>query len=145
MTSPTPRARGTRRPRRAHRGWPRRGARRAGITIVELVVAILVLTTGLLALATTGTVVVRQMRHGTLQTVAAAMVQSRFDSLAGINCANLPLTASGTHQARGVRERWAMHDGDNVRFLFDTVTFEGRPRPLVYQSIIPCRNVVVTP
>lgn len=118
-------------------------ARRHGFTIVELIVAILILSTGLVALAGTSTYVVRQMAGGSLQTVAATMVQSRFDSLTSVKCANLATTAAGTkgtNISRGITERWAVVDGVNVKFLYDTVTFAGRTKPLVYRSLIHCRN-----
>ena len=127
----------------------RRSARRTatsprrGFTIVELVVAILVLTTGLIALAGTSTFVLRQMTGGTLQTAAAAMVQSRFDSLSSVRCSTLATTAagtSGTSTVRGITERWAVVDGVNVKVLHDTVTFAGRAKPLIYRSLIHCRN-----
>lgn len=127
----------------------RRAARRSatsprrGFTIVELVIAILVLSTGLIALAGTSTYVVRQVGRGTLQTVASTMVQSRFDSLSSVKCSSLATTAAGTrgvNVARGVTERWAVVDGVNVKVLHDTVSFAGRVKPLVYRSLIHCRN-----
>jgi hypothetical protein len=40
----------------------------------------------------------------------------------------------------GVTERWSIEDGDDIKTLTDSVTFSPRTRPLVYRSIIPCRD-----
>ena len=133
------------RPERRARRSARRSATspRRGFTIVELVVAILILSTGLLALAGTSTYVVRQMAGGSLQTVASTMVQSRFDSLSSVKCTTLATTTAGTkgtNHARGVTESWAVVDGANTKILYDTVRFAGRVKPLVYRSLIHCRN-----
>ena len=49
-------------------------------------------------------------------------------------------TGTGTRTTRGVRESWVIRDGNNVIYVTDTVSFIGRSRPLVYQSIRVCRN-----
>jgi hypothetical protein len=41
---------------------------------------------------------------------------------------------------RGVREAWVVTDGWNVKRLADTLTVPGRATPLVYVSVIPCRE-----
>ena len=117
-------------------------APRRGVTIVELVVAILVLTVGLLSLASTSTYVVRQMRGGSLQTVAAQLAQSRFDSLASLSCVELTKTESSRHTAtaRGVAEVWRVTDGNDIKNAIDSISFAGRSKPLVYQSVLTCRD-----
>ena len=118
---------------------------RRGMSLVELLVAVMVLTIALLGLAGMSGTVSRQLGAGSRQTAAAMVVQSRLDSLASI----APCTAiiadgaapiSGTATTRGVTERWRISDGDNVIRIVDSVTFRGRSRPLVYESLIPCRN-----
>jgi hypothetical protein len=39
-----------------------------------------------------------------------------------------------------VRESWTVTDGQNIKRLADTVRIPGRTRPVVYQSVIPCRD-----
>ena len=123
------------------RRTPPRHTRR-GFTIVELVFAILMLSIGLLALAELGLASSRFATGGGRQMSAAAAAQSRFDSLASLPCAtlatNYPQTGS-TNTVRGVRESWAVSDGQYVKNLVDTIWVTGRTKPLVYLSEIPCR------
>lgn len=115
---------------------------RAGVTLIELMVAMIVLSVALLGLAGVSGAVTRQLAGGGLQTLAATMAQSRLDSLSSIHpCSEIlssPLVGSNTY--RGVRESWVIVDGNNVIYVTDTVTFRGRTQPLVYQSVIVCRN-----
>ena len=117
---------------------------RDGMTLVELMVALFVLGVALLALAGFSTQVTRQLAAGGRQTVAATIVQSRLDSLSSIApCGSIVAagaTITGTRTTRGVREAWVIRDGNNVIYVTDTVSFKGRVNPLVYHSILVCRN-----
>ena len=117
---------------------------RDGMTLVELMVALFVLGVALLGMAGFSMQVTRQLAGGGRQTVAATIVQSRLDSLSSIApCRTIianGATSTGTLTTRGVRESWVIADGNNVIYITDTVTFRGRTRPLVYQSILVCRN-----
>lgn len=106
---------------RVHRRTAARA--RTGFTMVELIVAMLMLTIGLLGLAGVGAVVLKQMRGGTYQTVAASIAQSRFEQLEGDACSTI---ASGTATVRGMAERWTVSTiGTRARAVYDTVTFVG--------------------
>ncbi len=115
---------------------------RAGFTLVEVLVAIVLLAVGLLSLAGLAVTAARTTRQGGTQTVAATLAQSRFDSLASLPCQTLAVSGpiSGTATFRGIRERWVVRDGRDVKRLTDSLTVPGRTRPLVYESVIPCRN-----
>lgn len=107
-------------PRRIHGA---RVATRRGFTLVELIVAMLMLTIGLLGLAGVGAVVLKQMRGGTYQTVAASIAQSRFEQLEGDPCASI---VSGSATVRGMSETWtATAMGLRAKTVRDTVTFVG--------------------
>lgn len=112
------------------------------MTIIELMVAMVVLGVGLLGLAAMSVTVTRQFRNGARQADAALIVQSRIDSLATTSCALMPASGSvsGSATTRGVTERWKITDGNDIKTLLDSVTFTGRTRPLVYTSIFPCRD-----
>ena len=132
----SPRVPGPRAPR------PVAGARR-GLTLVEVVVAIILLSVGLLALAKLAASAAIAVRGGGTQVVAAAVAQSRFDSLMSVPCAGLAAggnRTTGTSLVRGVRESWSVTDGQNIKRLADTIEIPGRTRPVVYQSVIPCRD-----
>ena len=122
---------------------PRAIAReRRGLTLVEVVVSILMLTVGLLALAGLAASASQAVRGGGVQVVASAVAQSRFDSLMSVPCKGLAAggTTSGSSTIRGVKESWTVTDGDDVKRLADTVRIPGRTKPVVYQSVIPCRD-----
>jgi len=117
---------------------------RRGVTLIELMVAMIVLSVALLGLAGVSGAVTRQLAGGGLQTLAATMAQSRLDSLSSIApCTSIVAaggTVTGNNTYRRVRESWVIRDGNNVIYVTDTVTFPGRRNPLVYQSILVCRN-----
>lgn len=117
-------------------------ADRRGFTLIEVIAAIMLLSIGLLAIAGLGVVAAKTTRRGSTQTLAAAIAQSRFDSLSSLPCASLAAAGatSGTSTTRGVVERWRVVDGWNVKRLTDSLTVPGRANPLVYQSVIPCRE-----
>ena len=104
MRNATLRPRG---PRRATSPSPRRG-----VTVVEMVVAIVVLAIGILGLAGTAAMVARQMTGGAQQTVAAVAAQARFERLASVSCAALLASPTGTATARGIREDWQVSAGN---------------------------------
>ena len=115
---------------------------RRGFTIVEMVFAIVMLSIGLLSLAGLGLAPSRFTTGGSRQMAASAAAQSRFDSLASVPCALLAPSGPQTGRTtavRGVRESWAVSDGQYVKNLVDTLWITGRTKPLVYVSEIPCR------
>ena len=135
--TPSRAARVARRRRVAARRHPR-----AGLTLVELLVAMMILTVGLLGLASIAAVSAKLVRGGATQTTAASVAQSRFDLLASAKCsviANQPRFV-GTATTRGIRERWVVEDGNDVVYVTDTVRIPGRAAPLVYLSVLPGRD-----
>ena len=129
----------------APNGATPRPSDRGGFTIIEVIVAILILSIGVLALAGTAAVVTKQMASGTRQTVASTIAQARFDSLASVQCANLAAggaTTTGTNTRRNgqVTETWTVTDGNDVKNIVDKVYVYGLKDTLTYTSIIPCRD-----
>jgi len=99
------------------------GPARDGFTLVELIVAMLMLTIGLLGLAGVGAVVLKQMKSGTYQTIAASIAQSRFEQMEGDPCASI---ASGSATVRGMSETWTVSAlGIRAKSVHDTVRFAG--------------------
>lgn len=125
---------------RARRRTRARRAPRAGFTLVELVVAILILTVGILGLASTAAIVTRNMGSAAQQTIAAQTAQSRFETLrSNYNCAAL---SSGSATAgKNVREWWTVTNGVGVVMIRDSVVFRvrGQQKFQVYQSMLPCK------
>ncbi len=124
-------------------GAPRR---RAGMTIIEVLVTLLLISVALMALGRTSGAVAALQRGGSYQMRAAMIVQSRLDSLASIACRQLvanggsvgPITVTSADGA--IVERWRLADLDNVILITDSVTVRGRANVLVYNSMVPCRN-----
>lgn len=102
---------------------PGRNRSRSGFTLVELIVAMLMLTIGLLGLAGVGAVVLKQMKGGTYQTIAASIAQSRFEQFEGDPCASI---TSGSATVRGMTETWTTAAvGLRAMTIRDTVSFVG--------------------
>lgn len=115
---------------------------RVGMTLIELIIAMFVLSVGLLALAGVASTVGRQINSASLQTRAAMAVQSRFDLLTSIDCTTLASAGTETDTATpfpGIAEVWVIEDGPDSKRLSDTVRLRGRTNPLVYTTVIPCR------
>lgn len=88
--------------RRTVGGAPRR--RRSGFSLVELLVAIMILVVGVLGMAGTAAIITRQLNGGAQQTLAAARAEARIEGLRGITCRD----TSGSYSARGITEYYSM-------------------------------------
>jgi Tfp pilus assembly protein PilV len=112
------------------------------MSVIELLIAMMLLSFGLLGLAGFSLSLTRQYKSSTNQQTAAMIVQSRLDSVSSIRCQALAPsgTQTGIVNYRGVTESWVVADGNDIKVITDTVRFSPRTRPLVYRSIIPCRD-----
>lgn len=112
------------------------------MSLVELMVAVILLGVGLLGMASFSYAMTIQQRHAMNQQVASMVVQSRLDSLSSIHCQNLAYagTQSGVTTTRGITERWSITDGNDIKVIRDSLTFKGRKKALAYVSVIPCRD-----
>src|SRR5687768_2952240 len=79
--------------------------RRSGFTVMELIVAIVILSIGLLGLAATSGTVMRLIGGGGHQTVAANVALARFEQMRGVSCGRM---AAGSAINRNVRESWSV-------------------------------------
>ena|SRR5688572_13996393 len=110
---------------------------RKGFSLIELMVAMMVLTVALLGLAATSAVATQMIGASGRSTLAASVAQSRFELLQRGSCAAL---SGGSNYTRGVSETWTI---DSVRvsaFLTASVTYHTRrgPRTQVFRSVRPC-------
>lgn len=94
--------------RRAPRaGRPGRLRARAGFTIVEGLIAMLVLTTGVLALVSASTSMLTLMTNGNQRSIAASVTGARIERFRSINaCAQLVALNGGTATTRRMQESW---------------------------------------
>jgi Tfp pilus assembly protein PilV len=116
--------------------------RRRGITLVEILISVVMLTVGVFGLLGSAASVETQMGGGVRQTVAATIAQARIDSLTSLACAQLTVAgvASGTSTSRGVAEKWTVTDGKNVKSIAVEITIPKRKVKLLYTTVIPCRD-----
>ena len=113
---------------------------RAGFTIVEVIAAIMILTVGVLGLASAAATVTRMMGTAEVQSDAAAIAAARFETLRATRCPVVNGSASGA----GINERWAVSQLGNASFrmyqVTDTVQYRNRRglRTQAYQSVVQC-------
>jgi prepilin-type N-terminal cleavage/methylation domain-containing protein len=92
---------------------------RAGFTLVELLVAVVLVDAGLLALAGTTAWLARRNTEIRTRTAAVAIASNRLQSLSAVPCA----PRSGTAANGALVERWSEADQSHMRELRDTVRF----------------------
>ena len=117
------------------------GARR-GVTIIELLVAMTILSVGLLAIVGVSGSVSRSLGESRTDNLAAFASQSRFERLAGTACTNLTLNTWSTATSRGVTEKYRVTDaGNNTRLVTDSVSWTTREgtRRQAFSTLLPCR------
>lgn len=100
----------------------------AGFTITEVLVAIVILTIGILALAGGSTGATRMLSQGERTTWAAAVASARIEALRRIANRTIPTCtnagfASGTATTRGVSESWIVPSTGNARVVLEVVTY----------------------
>ncbi|GAC1655389.1 MAG: hypothetical protein NVS4B3_20080 [Gemmatimonadaceae bacterium] len=127
--------------RRRARPQLTRGSARAGMTLVELTVAILIFAVGVLGLVSTAGMVTRQLGEGGSATRAATVAQTRFETIAARSC---PTLTSGwtTTTTNTITETWGVSDStNNIKVLRDTVRYNTPrgSRLYAFQTLMPCR------
>src|SRR5258706_6196830 len=112
--------------------------RRAGFTLVEVLIAVVLIDVGLLALVAAGSILVRRATEVRLRTAALRAAVDRLLLIGVGTCAG----ANGaTIGPGGVRESWgATAPTNGVRELYDSVTFTvaGVERSVALRTRLPC-------
>ena len=110
---------------------------RRAFTLVELLVAIVVLSVGLLALAATAGLVAGHLDDGERLTSAAHAARSVLDSLLARPCDALE---SGGATGAGVAVRWRIdRDSAAARVEVTVVaTLRRREQSATYDALVPC-------
>ena len=116
---------------------PRRARR--GVTLIEVIIAIIVMSVGIMGLPGTAGYVATQMGGGNAQTLAAAMATKIADSLASRRCASL---VDGTQTSRGVKATWTITAPiPKTRTINQTLEYtvkRGSKKSVSYQVMIQC-------
>jgi prepilin-type N-terminal cleavage/methylation domain-containing protein len=125
---------------RARRFASRRARR--GVTLVELLVAMTILSVGLMAIAGVSAGIARSLGESRSDNLAAMAAETRFEQLAGTACTSLSLGAWTSVTTRGVTEKYTITDaGNNTRSVVDTVKWTTRrgTRKQTFSTLLPCR------
>ena len=103
--------------------------RRCGFTLVEAMVAVVVLCVGILALMSASSSVTRMIGRGKMETRAALAASRRIEVLrsaaetATPRCANPAFASGGPVMVGGVAEKWEVAASGKVRPVRVTVTY----------------------
>jgi prepilin-type N-terminal cleavage/methylation domain-containing protein len=111
---------------------------RRGFTLIEMIIAIIVMSIGVMGLASTASYVAQQMGSGNMQTVAAALSSKVADSLSSRKCAAL---VAGSQTKRGVTVSWTVTTATRIRTVDQTVTYKpkrGSTKTINYRMVVQC-------
>jgi type IV pilus assembly protein PilV len=117
------------------------GRKRTGFTIIEVIVAVMVLTVGVLGLAGAAAIVTRMMGSAEIQSDAAVVAAARFEQLRGTRC---PITSGAVTVSSGISERWTATQVGAAPFrmydVVDSVRYRSRggQRAQAYRSMVQC-------
>ena len=121
-------------------------ATRDGFTLVEVMVAIVILAIGILGLAATASVVTRQMTGAVHQSVAATVAYSRMEHIRSSDCMIMKDSTSGSAVTRNVSEQWTITVPVQKQALLvtETITYlsRGNLKTQVFNSEIPCPGLL---
>jgi len=111
---------------------------RAGFTLIEVVIAILILSVGALALAGSSAVMVRRLSDGARTAAGASVARSRIESSLAAPCSAL---AGGSEQILGVHSEWSVAAAENFADIKQRVTYPARhgPHSENFISSAPCK------
>jgi|SRR5215207_4312847 len=114
------------------------GSARRGFTLIEMIIAIIVMSIGIMGLAGTASYVATQMGGGNAKTIAAAMATKVSDSLASRRCAAI---VDGTQTRRGVTATWVVADSTRTKWVTSTIQYKpkrGATKTINYVTVIQC-------
>jgi prepilin-type N-terminal cleavage/methylation domain-containing protein len=114
---------------------------RRGMTMIELLVALAIVSIGVFGLAGGATLVTRLTGGGTIQTRAAAIANAHIEQFRSMSCSSV---TSGTDTVRSVITTWtssaittSARRGTSVSMTVQYPTTKGM-RSQVYKTILPC-------
>lgn len=115
----------------------RRLRARGGFTLIEMIIAIIVMAIGVMGLAGTASYVAIQMGGANVQTIAATLATQVSDSLAARKCSSL---VSGTKTKRGITVSWAVGDSSRTKWVTEQVQYKTKrgSRTLNYVTVVQC-------
>lgn len=117
-----------------------------GFTIIEIIIAIVVLTVGILGMVTTAALVTRMIARGQRSADASAFAARRLERLRPAACIDAQRVAGTDTLYRGSNwvaiNRWAFTDAGNRNYRLKIVTtsktIQNRVRRDSTETTIPC-------
>ena len=111
---------------------------RSGFTLIELMVAVMLFTVGVLATMSSSAAVMKMMGGAQRLTVASVVAEARFERLRAQSCTQ---HVAGSATTRGVRESWQvvpLVQADDVTVMVTYPTGGGRIVSQTYRTYVPC-------
>lgn len=111
--------------------------RRAGYTLIELIVALFVFTVGGLGLVATSAIIGRELSANATRERAGRIAATRLEMLA----AQCRSAAAGRETVGGIRSEWSVGFADSSRVsLLESVSFQTRRggRTDIYRVLLRC-------
>ncbi len=114
--------------------------RRAGFTIVEVLIAVIILAIGILALTSSAATITRMMTNGAFRTKSSAIAQARVEQLRSLanttspKCTDPGFTGGSRAVAgyTGFSEKWGVTINDKSATVVEIVVY--RAGPTQYQD-----------
>jgi len=110
---------------------------RRGFTVIEMIIAIIVMAIGVMGLAGTARYVAMQMGNGRSQTIAATFATKVADSLSARRCSSI---VGGTQTKRGVTITWTVADSTKTKWVTESVQYRTKSgaKTVNYLTVIQC-------
>lgn len=111
---------------------------RRGTSLVEILIAAVMLTVAVMGLLGASRSVSQQMGAGRRQMIAASVAQRRLDSLQSLACTTLSAAGSGSGTTSGIRESWTVTGSGATRTITLELSVPRVNRAYRYSTIVPC-------
>ncbi len=111
---------------------------RRGTSLVEVLIASVLMTVAVMGLLSSSTSVSQQMGAGRRQMIAASIAQRRLDSLQSLPCSVLSATPTGQNVTQGIREQWTVSGSGATRQVQLQLSLPRLNTPYVYTTLVPC-------
>lgn len=108
---------------------------RRGMSLIEVMIACVLLTVAVMGLVSVATGVSRQTGNSRRQVIAASMAQARLDSLRSLSCASM---TSGSRTRQGITEQWTITGSGSTRDIVLQLTLPRLTNRITYRALVPC-------
>ncbi|WP_145978968.1 type IV pilus modification PilV family protein [Gemmatimonas phototrophica] len=112
---------------------------RNGTSLVEVLIAAVMMTVAVLGLLGSSTSISQQMGAGRRQMMAASIAQRRLDSLLSVPCSALSATPTGSGVSSGIQESWTVSGSGATRRVTLSLVLPRLKTPYTYTTLVPCQ------